>query len=227
MCLTRLLTITKSAAAKQTERGLGLQERRILAQAACRKRLRTDAGWQPGIRQRFYTAEGDKSIIDPISDQQSVADWRPFGAQRWHPPRPVCSHRQDRPGRHGRSVSGDTKLHRDVSPTRFFAIRTKRFSGCIHSAMIEQQPDKRWDAILRMLESVAALDFSRRLTISDKADNIDALASGLNMLSEELVPLIFDFFKKSLVIWGHRGLERCAVRTASPSRGSRRLFSST
>ena len=42
-----------------------------------------------------------------------------------------------------------------------------------------------------------------------------------------LVPLIFDFFKKSLVIWGHRGLERCAVRTASPSRGSRRLFSST
>ena len=37
-----------------------------------------------------------------------------------------------------------------------------------------------------MLESVAALDFSRRLTISDKADSIDALASGLNMLSEEL-----------------------------------------
>ena len=52
--------------------------------------------------------------------------------------------------------------------------------------MIEQQADGRWDAILRMLESVAALDFSRRLTISDKADSIDALASGLNMLSEEL-----------------------------------------
>ena len=46
-------------------------------------------------------------------------------------------------------------------------------------------------------------------------------------LHGRLVPLIFDFFKKSLVIWGHRGLERCAVRTASPSRGSRRLFSST
>ena len=46
-------------------------------------------------------------------------------------------------------------------------------------------------------------------------------------LPQDLVPLIFDFFKKSLVIWGHRGLERCAVRTASPSRGSRRLFSST
>ncbi len=52
--------------------------------------------------------------------------------------------------------------------------------------MIEQQPDGRWDAILAMLESVAALDFSRRLTVSDKADRMDALASGLNMLSEEL-----------------------------------------
>ena len=48
-----------------------------------------------------------------------------------------------------------------------------------------------------------------------------------NKRLDRLVPLIFDFFKKSLVIWGHRGLERCAVRTASPSRGSRRLFSST
>ena len=47
------------------------------------------------------------------------------------------------------------------------------------------------------------------------------------VFDEFLLPLIFDFFKKSLVIWGHRGLERCAVRTASPSRGSRRLFSST
>ncbi len=37
-----------------------------------------------------------------------------------------------------------------------------------------------------MVESVAALDFSRRLTISDKADSVDALAAGLNMLSEEL-----------------------------------------
>ncbi len=52
------------------------------------------------------------------------------------------------------------------------------------------------------------------------------LFPGLNVIPL-LVPLIFDFFKKSLVIWGHRGLERCAVRTASPSRGSRRLFSST
>ena len=56
--------------------------------------------------------------------------------------------------------------------------------------------------------------------------NTGALLNRMNF-AIALVPLIFDFFKKSLVIWGHRGLERCAVRTASPSRGSRRLFSST
>ncbi len=52
--------------------------------------------------------------------------------------------------------------------------------------MIRQHPDERWDAILGMLKSIASLDFSRTLPISDKADNMDAVASGLNMLSEEL-----------------------------------------
>ena len=52
--------------------------------------------------------------------------------------------------------------------------------------MTEQQPDERWDAILGMLKSIASLDFSRTLPISDEADNMDAVASGLNMLSEEL-----------------------------------------
>jgi light-regulated signal transduction histidine kinase (bacteriophytochrome) len=37
-----------------------------------------------------------------------------------------------------------------------------------------------------MLESIAALDFSRTLELSDKSDHMDAVASGLNMLSEEL-----------------------------------------
>ena len=40
--------------------------------------------------------------------------------------------------------------------------------------------------MLRMLERVAALDFSETLTISDRGDGVDAIASGLNMLSEEL-----------------------------------------
>ena len=52
--------------------------------------------------------------------------------------------------------------------------------------MTDQQSDGRWDAIQSMMESVAALDFSRRLTISEKADSVDAVAAGLNMLSEEL-----------------------------------------
>ena len=52
--------------------------------------------------------------------------------------------------------------------------------------MTERQLDKRWEAILGMLESMASLDFSGSLAISDKADNMDAVASGLNMLSEEL-----------------------------------------
>ena len=52
--------------------------------------------------------------------------------------------------------------------------------------MTEQQPDGRLDAILEMLESIASLDFSSRLEISDRADHIDAVAAGLNMLSEEL-----------------------------------------
>ena len=52
--------------------------------------------------------------------------------------------------------------------------------------MTEQQPDERWEAILGMLESIASLDFSRSLPVGNEADNMDAVASGLNMLSEEL-----------------------------------------
>ena len=52
--------------------------------------------------------------------------------------------------------------------------------------MTDQQPDERLDAIVRMLESLASLDFTRRLPVGKRADLIDAVASGLNMLSEEL-----------------------------------------
>ena len=52
--------------------------------------------------------------------------------------------------------------------------------------MTDQELDHRWGAILGMLESIAALDFSRTLELSDKSDDMDAVASGLNMLSEEL-----------------------------------------
>jgi len=40
--------------------------------------------------------------------------------------------------------------------------------------------------MLRMLESIASLDFSGSLAIGDKADDMDAVASGLNMLCQEL-----------------------------------------
>ena len=40
--------------------------------------------------------------------------------------------------------------------------------------------------MLAMLGSIASMDFSGSLRISDKADELDAVASGLNMLCEEL-----------------------------------------
>jgi len=46
--------------------------------------------------------------------------------------------------------------------------------------------DKRLNEILDMIGRVAALDFSTMLQTSDKNDMIDAIALGLNMLSEEL-----------------------------------------
>lgn len=52
--------------------------------------------------------------------------------------------------------------------------------------MSEPQFDERFDALLSMLESIASLDFTRKLKLSSKADKIDAVAAGLNMLSEEL-----------------------------------------
>jgi len=52
--------------------------------------------------------------------------------------------------------------------------------------MSEPQFDERLDAVLSMLESIASLDFTRKLKLSKRADKIDAVAAGLNMLSEEL-----------------------------------------
>ncbi len=52
--------------------------------------------------------------------------------------------------------------------------------------MTDESFDTRLDAVLSMLTRVAALDFSVRLRISKEHDQLDAIASGLNMLSEEL-----------------------------------------
>jgi len=61
--------------------------------------------------------------------------------------------------------------------------------------MTEQGADERLDAILEMMESVASLDFSRRLHVGDRADRIDAVAAGLNMLSEELEARVVERWK--------------------------------
>ena len=66
--------------------------------------------------------------------------------------------------------------------------------------MTERQPDERWDAVLGMLESIASLDFSRSLAISGKADELDAVASGLNMLSEELEASVVERAKLEAVV---------------------------
>ncbi|MCH8902963.1 MAG: HAMP domain-containing histidine kinase [Bacteroidetes bacterium] len=52
--------------------------------------------------------------------------------------------------------------------------------------MTKQQLDKRLDDIIGMVESIAAMDFSRRLPLGNTADSIDAVSVGLNMLCEEL-----------------------------------------
>ncbi len=66
--------------------------------------------------------------------------------------------------------------------------------------MNERQPDERWEAVLGMLESIASLDFSRSLAISGKADELDAVASGLNMLSEELEASVVERAKLETVV---------------------------
>lgn len=77
--------------------------------------------------------------------------------------------------------------------------------------MTEQQPDRRLDAVLEMLMSIASLDFSSRLTITNNVDSIDAIASGLNMLSEELEGNVVEISKLEEV---NGNLERFACVVA-------------
>lgn len=51
---------------------------------------------------------------------------------------------------------------------------------------MNHEEDIRLDGIIDMLGKMASLDFSTELPISDNFDSIDAISSGLNMLSEEL-----------------------------------------
>ncbi len=46
--------------------------------------------------------------------------------------------------------------------------------------------DVRFDAILEVLISYALRDFSPRVDVSERQDVVDAVATGINMLAEEL-----------------------------------------
>ena len=74
----------------------------------------------------------------------------------------------------------------NLTDLTIYRFEKKPSNGYMRSAMTEKRPDVRWGALLGMLERIASLDFSRSLTISDKADELDAVASGLNVVSEEL-----------------------------------------
>ncbi len=77
--------------------------------------------------------------------------------------------------------------------------------------MSELQFDERFDAVLSMLESIASMDFTQKLKLSRKADKIDAIAAGLNMLSEELKS---NMVKRSELEEINANLERFAYTTA-------------
>jgi len=71
--------------------------------------------------------------------------------------------------------------------------------------------DSRLHEILDMIGRIAALDFSKVLPTSDKHDMLDAIALGLNMLSEELNSNVVERSKLDMV---NRKLERFAYTTA-------------
>jgi len=77
--------------------------------------------------------------------------------------------------------------------------------------MSKFQYDERLDAVLSMLESIASLDFTKKIKLSNKADNIDAVAAGLNMLSEELKSKVVEKSKLEEI---NKNLEQFAFTAA-------------
>lgn len=73
------------------------------------------------------------------------------------------------------------------------------------------EDDKRLNDILEMIGRIAALDFSDPLHVGNGNDMIDAIALGLNMLSEELSTNVVEKSKLDTV---NRKLEKFAFTTA-------------
>jgi signal transduction histidine kinase len=77
--------------------------------------------------------------------------------------------------------------------------------------MLSVDDDSRITNILDMIGSIASLDFSRQIETSDRHDVLDAIALGLNMLSEELNVRVVDKAKLDEV---NAKLEKFAYTTA-------------
>lgn len=77
--------------------------------------------------------------------------------------------------------------------------------------MSDLEHNKRLNDILDMIGRIAALDFSKTLPTSDKNDMVDAIALGLNMLSEELNVNVVEKAKLDFV---NSKLEKFAYTTA-------------
>jgi two-component sensor histidine kinase len=60
--------------------------------------------------------------------------------------------------------------------------------------------DKRIESILNTLMSLARLDFGSRVESSDQNDSVEAIATGVNMLGEELRENVFSLKEKEILI---------------------------
>jgi len=77
--------------------------------------------------------------------------------------------------------------------------------------MTNPKSEKRVEEVLKMIKHLASGDFSQKLKISTNADTMDALASGLNMLSEELES---NMVQKSLFISKNWKLEQALQKVS-------------
>jgi signal transduction histidine kinase len=70
-------------------------------------------------------------------------------------------------------------------------------------------PDPRLDKIMEVLLAFARKDFTQRAPVSDELDTVDAIATGLNMLAEELTGAIKS--QRELEV-AYRGLQQAQAR---------------
>jgi len=77
--------------------------------------------------------------------------------------------------------------------------------------VFSHEDETRLNDILTMIGNVAALDFTKTLTVSKENDMIDAIALGLNMLSEELKDNVVEKAKLDFV---NKKLEKFAITAA-------------